>query len=141
MYQHVNFFFISLDSSLNLFKVNRHRSRILREPALKAGIWISAQVRLCNQIHLPAMVRRRGDNDAGSILILVDRLDGTSYVLSQIRDADGVRNWLKVTGANPVAYEECEAYIQRRTGTDPDIWVLEIEDRDNTYTPDAPVII
>lgn len=87
------------------------------------------------------MVRRRGDNDAGSILIIVDRLDGTSYVLSQIRDADGVRNWLKVTGPEPVTYAESEAYIQRRAGTDPDIWVLEIEDRDNAYTPDAPVVI
>lgn len=113
----------------------------MREPALKAGIWINAQVRLCNQSHMPAMVRRRGDNNAGSILIIIDRLDGTSYVLSQIRDADGLRNWLKVTGAEPVPYIESEAYIQRRTRTDPDIWVLEIEDRDNIYTPDAPVVI
>lgn len=113
----------------------------MREPALKAGIWINAQVRICNQSHMSAMVRRRGDSDAGSILIIIDRLDGTSYVLSQIRDADGARNWLKVTGAEPVPYAESESYIQRRAGTDPDIWVLEIEDRDNVYTPDAPVVI
>ena len=90
---------------------------------------------------MPAMVRRRGDDDAGSILIIVDRLDGTAYVLSQIRDADGVRNWLKVTGDVPVPYSESESYIQRRTCTDPDIWVLEIEDRKGTYIPDAPVVI
>ncbi|MDA8637012.1 DUF1491 family protein [Rhodospirillales bacterium] len=113
----------------------------MREPALKAGIWINAQVRLCNQRHMPAMVRRRGDSDAGSILIIVDQLDGTAYVLSQIRDADGVRNWLKVTGDAPVPYAQSESYIQRRAGTDPDIWVLEIEDKDGAYTPDAPVVI
>lgn len=113
----------------------------MREPALKAGIWINAQVRLCNQQHMPAMIRRRGDNDAGSIIIIIDRLDGSSYVLSQIRDADGIRNWLKVTGAEPVPYAESESYIQRRTNTDPDIWVLEIEDKKGAYTPDAPVVI
>lgn len=92
-------------------------------------------------MHMPAVVRRRGDNDAGSILILVDRLDGTSFVLSQIRDADGSRNWLKVTGEMPVAYAKSEEYISRRAKTDPDIWVLEIEDRDDIYTPDAPVVL
>lgn len=140
MHRHVNYF-VSLGSLLNLLGNEQHGGKGVREPALKAGIWINAQVRLCNQNHMSAMVRRRGDNDAGSILIIIDRLDGTSYVLSQIRDADGVRNWLKVTGPEPVTYAESEAYIQRRAGTDPDIWVLEIEDRDNAYTPDAPVVI
>lgn len=112
----------------------------MREPALKAGIWVNAQVRLCNQNHMPAMVRRRGDADAGSILIIIDQLDGTAFVLSQVRDAEGARNWLKVTGEQPVPYNESEAYIQRRAATDPDIWVLEIEDKAGAYKPDAPVV-
>lgn len=113
---------------------------MLREPALKAGLWVSAQIRLCNQTHLPAYVRQRGDSDAGSILIVVDHLDGTSYILSQIRDADGARNWLKVTGVSPVPYTECDAYVARRTSSDPDIWILEIEDREKKYEADAPVV-
>lgn len=112
----------------------------MREPSLKAGLWVSAQLRLCNQSDLPAFVRQKGDADAGSILIVVDHLDGTAYVLSQIRDADGARNWLRVTGEAPIPYSETEAYISRRTRSDPDIWVLEIEDRDGTYAPDAPVV-
>lgn len=91
-------------------------------------------------MHLPAFVRRSGDPDAGSILILIDGLDGTGYVLSQIRDADGNRNWLRVTGEKSVTYAECEQYMSRRADTDPDIWVLEIEDRDGQYNPDAPVV-
>lgn len=92
-------------------------------------------------MHLPAVVRRRGDADAGSILIVVDHLDGTAYVLSQIRDAEGARNWLRVTGDAPVPYSQTEAYVSRRTERDPDIWVLEIEDRDRAYAPDAPVVL
>jgi len=110
------------------------------EPALKAGIWVSAQIRLCDIMSMPAIVRRRGDADAGSILLRLDRLDGTSMVLSQIRDAMGTRNWLRATGLDYVPDADAEAYITRRIQADPDIWVLEIEDRDGRYEPDAPVV-
>ena len=56
----------------------------MEEPRVKASIWISAQIRRCSQMALPAVVRRRGDPDAGSILIRLDRLDGFS-ILKQIR--------------------------------------------------------
>jgi len=86
------------------------------------------------------MVRRRGDADAGSILLRLDRLDGTSMVLSQIRDAMGARNWLRATGPDYVSEADAESYITRRIQADPDIWVLEIEDRDGRYEPDAPLV-
>lgn len=112
----------------------------MHEPALKAGIWVSAQVRLCDAKAMPAFVRRRGDADAGSILIRLDRLDGRSVVLSQIRDAGGERKWLMATGPEPVADADAEAYLERRVKSDPDIWILEIEDRHDAYEPDAPVV-
>lgn len=110
------------------------------EPRIKASIWISAQVRMCGLQALPAVVRRRGDPDAGSILIRLDRLNGYSVLLSQSRDAEGNRVWLMAGSSEPMPDADAENYIQRRIKTDPDIWVLEIEDRDNQYQPDAPII-
>lgn len=89
---------------------------------------------------LPAVVRRRGDPDAGSILIRLDRLDGSSVLLSQSRDAEGRQVWMSRNGAEPIPDPDVEQYIERRVKNDPDIWVLEIEDRDGQYQPDAPVI-
>jgi hypothetical protein len=113
---------------------------LVDEPRIKASIWIAAQIRVCNLNAMQAVVRRRGDPDAGSLLIRLDRLNGSSELLSQSRDAQGTRVWLKASGAEPMADADVEAYIQRRIERDPDIWVLEIEDRDNRYKPDAPVI-
>lgn len=110
------------------------------EPRIKASIWIAAQIRVCNLNAMQAVVRRRGDPDAGSLLIRLDRLNGSSELLSQSRDAQGTRVWLKASGAEHMADADVEAYIQRRIERDPDIWVLEIEDRDSRYKPDAPVI-
>ncbi len=112
----------------------------MREPALKAGIWVKAQLRLCNAKAVPAYIRRKGDPDAGAILIRLDRLDGTSTVLSQVRTADGARAWMRGTGDAPVADAEAEKYIERQASFDPDIWVLEIEDPNDSYRPDDDIV-
>ena len=113
----------------------------MHEAAVKAGLWVSAQVRMCDINAMPAVVSRRGDPDAGSILLRLDRLDGHSVVLSQARDADGRRCWLMATGSEPVPDMEASAYIERRVKSDPDLWVVEIEDRHARYEPDAPIIV
>lgn len=112
----------------------------MEEPRVKASIWVSAQVRMCGLLALPVVVRRRGDPDAGSILIRLDRVDGYSVLLSQSRDAEGRQVWMMGNDAEPLADAEVEQYIERRIKNDPDIWVIEIEDRDGKYQPDAPVV-
>ena len=103
-------------------------------------MWISAQVRMCDINMMQAVIRRRGDPDAGSIIIRLDRLNGHSVVLSQARDAQGNRAWLVANGGDAMSDEDVEDYLTRRIKGDPDIWVLEIEDRHEKYQPDAPVI-
>jgi hypothetical protein len=112
----------------------------MREPALKAGLWVKAQLRLCNVNMVAAYISRKGDPDAGAILIRLDRLDGTSTVLSQVRTAEGARAWMRGTGDAPVADAEADAYIKRQAKFDPDIWVLEIEDPNDAYEPDDDIV-
>ncbi|MBT6093493.1 MAG: DUF1491 family protein [Rhodospirillaceae bacterium] len=100
----------------------------MTEARLKAEIWIRAQIRMCDQALLPAVIRRKGDPDAGAILIKLDRLDGTCFVLSQVRDMEGRLTWMRATGEDPAPDMDGEAYIARQLKFDPDIWVLEIED-------------
>ena len=89
---------------------------------------------------MQAVVRRRGDPDAGSIILRLDKLNGYSKVLSQSRDAAGNRSWLIANGGEPLSDPEVEGYLDRRVASDPDIWILEIEDRYDKYELDAPVI-
>ncbi|MDA0997106.1 MAG: DUF1491 family protein [Proteobacteria bacterium] len=110
------------------------------EPSLKTGIWVSAQIRLCDITNMPALVRHKGDPDAGSVILKLDRLDGTSMLLSQSRDGEGRRAWLAPLGRAAAGNDKIEEYIGRRLAQDPDIWVLEIEDRHAAYIPDAPVL-
>lgn len=108
---------------------------------LKAGIWIGAQVRLCGRLMLPVYVARRGDADAGAILI--KRLFGPAAgceVLSQTRRPDGTLGWTRATGPDPVPEAQAEEYIARQVRFDPDLWVLEIEDPQGRYEPDGGIV-
>ena len=100
---------------------------------LKAEIFVRAQLRLCDQAMLPAVVRHRGDPDAGTVLIKLDRLDGTCVILSQVRTIDGEIAWMRSTGDEPAPDVDGESYINKQLQFDPDIWVLEIEDPSECY--------
>ena len=108
--------------------------------ALRSKLWVSAQIKQCDLAARQAVVTRRGDPDAGSIILKLDRLDGTCVLLSQIRDANGERCWLRIGGTDSMADAEADDYLQQRTSSDPDLWILEIEDKHADYQADAPIV-
>lgn len=96
---------------------------------LKAKLVVQACLRASAAAGLNATLLRRGYEDAGAILIRLELLDGTAIVLSQTRTADGDPAWMRGTGPSPVAAAEADAYIERQIKRDPDLWVVEVEDR------------
>jgi hypothetical protein len=110
---------------------------------LKTRIWVQAQIRLCDIANLPAYIVKRGDPDAGAVILRLNRLDGTSNVFNQARLADGSAAWSKATGSDAegrIADADAVAYIERQRKYDPDLWVLEIEDPERRYTLDAKIV-
>jgi len=98
----------------------------MAEPRLKAGLWVKMALRLADRDGRPGVVLRRGDADAGGVLVVLRGRDGL-VVLSQMRAADGALAWMRATGAEPVDQVAADAYVDRQVRFDPDIWVLEFE--------------
>jgi hypothetical protein len=112
---------------------------------LKSGIWVSAYVRRCYVEGVAAVVRRRGADEAGTIFIKVNRLDDTADVYgpapqSAIDEEHPVdRAFSPAMKAMPVPDAEAEAYLLRQIRFDPDLWIIETEDRAGRHFLDRVV--
>jgi hypothetical protein len=99
------------------------------EPRLKTGLVVQAALRLATQQAIPMVVARRGDADAGAILIKLNQLEHGFTILAQTRTLEGELAWHRATGAEPVDELAADTYIARQVKRDPDLWVVEVEDR------------
>jgi len=115
---------------------------------LKSAIWVAAYLRRCNVEGVFAAVRRRGAEEAGAVFIKVNRLDGTATLygpapqtaFDEVRPAD--RAFVPVVGAKePAADAEIEKYLAREIRFDPDVWIVEIEDRAGLPRLDNIVVV
>ena len=97
---------------------------------LPTKIWIDAGLALCSGRGIPAVRRFKGDPDTGLALIKIDQLDGTCRLLGQQRDLEGRLGWIDAIPNNSTPdVGEAEDYIQRARSRDPDLWVIEVEDK------------
>ncbi|HEY0103338.1 MAG TPA: DUF1491 family protein, partial [Brevundimonas sp.] len=95
---------------------------------LSSDLWVSALIRRAELGGAFATVVRKGDQRAGTVIVKVfDTSTRRARLYSEAFGADGERLWMQ-----PVESEqesELDAYIERQNGYDPDLWVVEIEDR------------
>ena len=111
----------------------------MSEARIKAGIWVSMALRMGNSSGRYGAVLRKGDADAGGIIVVLRGRDGVS-VLSQVRTAAGEAGWMRSTGAGAVGQEVADAYIERRLKSDPDLWVIEFESPDMLPPFEATIV-
>lgn len=106
---------------------------------LRSAIWVAAYVRRCSVEGIPVAVMRRGAEEAGAIFIIVNRLDGTVEVYGPAPQtafdeaAPAERLWMRALGEGPVPEADATAFIARQHRFDPDIWVVEIEERSGRH--------
>jgi hypothetical protein len=114
---------------------------------LKSGIWASAYLRRCDIEGAFAAVRRRGADEAGVIFIKVNRLDGTGTLYgpaaqAMFEDAHPADRLFSVLVGRdgPAADADIEGRLARELKFDPDIWIIEVEDRTGRNFLDGAVV-
>ncbi len=103
---------------------------------LKTEIWAAALIRRAETGGAFACVARKGDTDAGASLIKVRLLDGRAVLYRSMQDMDGNRIWLP---KGPSDEGEIDSMITKRLDRDPDLWVIEIDDRQGRHFLTEPV--
>ena len=110
------------------------------EARLKAGIWVRSVIKICQVNDIACFVLRKGDEDAGAVLIKQNLLGDGFIVLTAMRSVHGTLGWMRGTGPHPVEEPVADAYIARQVNRDSDLWVIEIEDRSGTLPFDHKFI-
>ncbi len=99
---------------------------------LKSEIWVQALLRRCAVQGLNGAVLHRGAEEAGAVYVVINHLDGLHHLLvpppGPAYDEDGERQF-ELAYPEPQPWLPLSAYIAKRRKSDPDIWVVEIEDR------------
>ncbi|MEA2992578.1 MAG: hypothetical protein QOD40_1498 [Alphaproteobacteria bacterium] len=112
---------------------------------LKSGIWVAAYVRRCHIEGAFAAVRRRGAEEAGAVFVKLNRLDGTADLygpapqsaFDDTHPAD--RAFSRCLPVLPAPEADVEAFLTREIRFDPDVWIIEVEDRNGRHFLDQIV--
>ncbi len=103
---------------------------------LAAGIWVSAYLTRLRLADIPVFVTARGDATAGAVLVKLNTLDGQAKVYQRSFDLmSGERTWVVLAEGEDAAVE---AALARQRSFDPDLWIIEVEDRQGRHLLDEP---
>jgi len=104
-------------------------------PRLTAEFWVQAYLARLRFVDIPAFVVAHGDDTAGAVLVKLNTLDGQAQAFTRGFDlTTGDRIWQELASG---AEAEVDAAIARQRGFDPDLWVIEVEDRAGRHLLDA----
>lgn len=98
---------------------------------LSTDFWVSALIRRVEQGGGYAYVTAKGDARAGSVILKVIHQMTREVIL--LREATGMREDGESVWIRPVRSDDeavLDAYIDKQKRIDPDVWVVEIEDRE-----------
>ncbi len=103
---------------------------------LTARFWIDAYLMRLQGLNIPAFIVAHGDDDAGSVLVKLNRLDGAATVYQRSYDLmEDTRSWAILEQGLEA---DVDAVIARQRSHDPDVWVIEVEDRAGRHMLDQP---
>ena len=96
-------------------------------PRLTSDFWVRAYLARLEQAGIPAFITAKGDATAGAVLVKVANLDGQAKAYQRSFDLmSDSRVWVVLSdGLEP----DVDAAIARQRSFDPDLWVIEVEDR------------
>ena len=94
---------------------------------LTSRFWVDAYLTRLRMFDIPAFVVAHGDDTGGAVLVKLSTLDGKAVLFQRSFDLmTGERSWSELTSGSD---RDVDASIDCQKSFDPDVWVIEVEDR------------
>ncbi|MDG2406942.1 MAG: DUF1491 family protein [Paracoccaceae bacterium] len=105
-------------------------------PRLTAEFWVHAYLNRLRMVDIPAFVVSKGDLTAGAVVVKMNTLDGEAMAYQRSFDqVSRTRKWIDFAAG---VETDVDAAIVRQRRFDPDLWVIEVEDRQGRHLLDEP---
>jgi len=103
---------------------------------LTAEFWVSAYLARLRLADIPAFVVKKGDLTAGAVLIKLNTLDGQAEAFQRSFDLmTGERAWISLAQGDEADVDQA---LTKQRSFDPDLWVIEVEDKAGRHLLDEP---
>jgi hypothetical protein len=97
------------------------------EARLTSAILVSALLRRAESEGGFGAVLAKGDETAGSIVVILLEKGGNPRIFERVLRGDGLYSWAESIRHGSTEAEEVPSFIARRRRFDPDLWVLELD--------------
>jgi hypothetical protein len=100
---------------------------------------VSAEARLPAQLEVSGLIRRvaaaggfaavlrKGERDAGTILLVWRENGANPRLFERMPHPDGARSWTETRAQAADNPQEFDDYLSRRGTRDPDVWIVELD--------------
>lgn len=103
---------------------------------LTTEIWVAAYLTRCRLATIPVYIVKKGDTTAGAVFVKLNTMDGRAVCFQRSFDLNsGERQWLVLVEGDEKTVDES---LSKQRAFDPDIWVIEVEDRHGRHLLDDP---
>ncbi|WP_151717376.1 DUF1491 family protein [Gemmobacter serpentinus] len=103
---------------------------------LASGLWVDAYLTRLRLADIAVYITAKGDATAGAVLVKCATLDGRARAFQRSYDLlEDRRIWLPFAEG---AEAEVDQAVARARRSDPDLWVIELEDRAGRTLLDQP---
>ncbi|MEM9523695.1 MAG: DUF1491 family protein [Pseudomonadota bacterium] len=94
---------------------------------LTAHFWVQAYLARLRLDGIPAFVVAKGEPTAGAVLVKLNMLNGSARCYQRSFDPSrGRRIWMTLAEGKE---DDVDASLHRQREIDPDLWIIEVEDR------------
>ena len=102
---------------------------------LATELWVAAYRARLEAAGAAVYVVAKGDPTAGAVLVKHAPMDGGATLWGRVADAEGERRWAMLSEGEERTVDDA---IARQRRYDPDLWVIEVEDRRGGPRLDEP---
>ena len=101
----------------------------MTDDRLPTSLWLDAHFRTLTRQGVFYTIINKGAPASGTVMLKLYAPGQGAKLLQQQRDLDGVMGWLALFNGETVEEGKADDYIRRAVDRDPDVWVIEIEDK------------